>query len=146
MQRLFATFPSGAPGVGLLLLRAGVAVALLVHTRACFGGNEPTLGMRAVGVLAALSGALLLIGLMTPLAATVAALSGGGVALSWLPSPTPNVFDAGLTAVLVVLVATAIALLGPGAFSLDAGLFGRREITIPRVPDTLTAEERPEGP
>jgi len=31
-----------------------------------------------------------------------------------------------------VILAAAIALLGPGAFSLDARLFGRREIVIPK--------------
>jgi hypothetical protein len=34
----------------------------------------------------------------------------------------------------MVVDATAIALLGPGAFSLDARLFGRREILIPPDP------------
>jgi hypothetical protein len=36
-----------------------------------------------------------------------------------------------LPAVCVMAVSTAIALLGPGAFSLDARLFGQREIIIP---------------
>lgn len=33
----------------------------------------------------------------------------------------------------VIILAAAIALLGPGAFSLDARLFGRREIVIPNI-------------
>jgi hypothetical protein len=68
---------------------------------------------------------------MTPLAGALAALGSAGVALSWLPSPTPSALGAGVAAVLPVVVAAAIALLGPGAISVDAALFGRREITIP---------------
>lgn len=130
MQRLFATFPTGSPGLGLLVLRVGVALALVVHGAASLG-SESTLGASAVAVAAALTAALLLIGLMTPLAGALAALIGVGLATAWLPAPTPNAFEVRLTAVLVVTVATAIALLGPGAFSLDAALFGRREIAIP---------------
>jgi hypothetical protein len=71
---------------------------------------------------------------MTPLAGALAALGSVGAAVSWLPSPA-NSPGAGVAGVLPVLVATAIALLGPGAISVDAALFGRREITIPRLPD-----------
>jgi uncharacterized membrane protein YphA (DoxX/SURF4 family) len=138
LQRLFATFPTGSPGVGLLVLRLVVALSLVVHGAACLG-RDSTLGTSAVAVTAALTAALLLIGLLTPLAGSVAALTSVGLAVAWLPAPTPNPFEERLTAVLVVSVATAIALLGPGAFSLDAALFGRREIAIP---PTLAPETR----
>jgi hypothetical protein len=36
-----------------------------------------------------------------------------------------------LSAALVALIAAALVLLGPGALSLDARWFGRREIIIP---------------
>jgi len=39
--------------------------------------------------------------------------------------------DARLAAFGMIVTAVAIALLGPGAFSLDGRLFGRREIVIP---------------
>ena len=115
-----------------------MALALVVHGAACLGG-ESTLGASAVAVTAGLTAALLLIGLLTPLAGSLAALTGIGLAMAWLPAPTPNPFEGWLTAVLVVSVATAIALLGPGAFSVDAALFGRREIAIP---PTLEPETR----
>ena len=37
----------------------------------------------------------------------------------------------GIASMFVVVDAAAIALLGPGAFSVDAHFFGRREIRIP---------------
>ncbi len=83
--------------------------------------------------MAAVCGVLVLIGLLTAVAAFLAALGTAAVSLSWLPSATANAFEPGLTPLLVVLVATAIAFLGPGAFSLDAALFGRREIVIPQA-------------
>ena len=134
MQRLFSTFPDGLPGIGLLLLRVGAAVVLIVHGAACLvERNHPTWGTWAVGALAVLTGAFLLIGFMTPLASVLAALDSAGIVLSWLPSPRPNVLGAGVAAMLPVVVATAVALLGPGAISVDAALFGRREITIPQL-------------
>ncbi|HEU4386626.1 MAG TPA: hypothetical protein VFV34_02430 [Blastocatellia bacterium] len=40
-------------------------------------------------------------------------------------------FDGRLTVLLLVMISAALALLGPGAYSLDARPFGRREIIIP---------------
>jgi uncharacterized membrane protein YphA (DoxX/SURF4 family) len=133
---LFSTFPSGLPGVGLLLLRTGAAAVLIVHGAVCLTDHvAATWGTWAVGAMAVLVGVLLLIGLVTPLAGTLAALGSAGILLSWLPSPTPNLSGAGMAGVLPVVVAAAIALLGPGAISVDAALFGRREITIPELRD-----------
>jgi len=41
-----------------------------------------------------------------------------------------------LAALILIVDAAALALLGPGALSLDARLFGRREIIIPHDPRT----------
>jgi len=131
VQRLFSTFPDGWPGIGLLLLRTGAAVVLIVQGVACFLFGTATWGSWAVGAVAALSGSLLLIGLMTPVAGALAAVDIAGIALGWLPSPVAHRLGLGGNAVLPAIVAMAIALLGPGAISVDAALFGRREITIP---------------
>ncbi len=136
MQRLFSTFPHGSPGIGLLLLRVGAAAVLIAHAAACLiHRSATTWGTWAVGVMAVFTGALLLVGLMTPLAGVLGALGSAGVALSWFPSPTPITSGAGVAGLLLGVVTMAIALLGPGAISVDAASFGRREITIPPRPD-----------
>lgn len=78
-----------------------------------------------------MSGVALVAGFLTPGAAMAVGLSMLVMAAAW-PSPTV----AGLVidrpaAMLVIAVALALAMLGPGAHSIDALLFGRREIVIP---------------
>ena len=90
--------------------------------------------MLAVGLVLAAGGALLLAGFLTPLAAVLIGSSAAGLGLSWFPAPSPNLFADGLTIAFVVIVALAIVLLGPGAYSLDSYLFGRREIVITARP------------
>ena len=72
---------------------------------------------------------LLLLGLMTPIVAVAIGLASLSLAFS------------NNDVVQVVGLTGAIALLGPGAFSIDARLFGRREVFIPR-----RATEAPAAP
>jgi hypothetical protein len=76
------------------------------------------------------SGIALTVGLFTPVCST---LVGVGYALVMLNPAGAAVLprlDSG-TAVVGVAAAAALALLGPGTYSIDAHLFGRREIFIP---------------
>jgi uncharacterized membrane protein YphA (DoxX/SURF4 family) len=135
LQRLFSTFPHGSPGVGLLLLRAGAAAVLVVHGVACLAlRHAGTWSTWAAGATEILTGVMLVIGLMTPLAGVVGAIGTAGAALSWFPWPMPPPSATATGSLLRVLVMAAITLLGPGAISVDATLFGRREITIPPLP------------
>ena len=76
-------------------------------------------------------GAFLLIGLMTPFMAVLVAAGGVAAVLSWIPLPGPALSYSYPAILNLIVLSIAIALLGPGAFSLDARMFGRREITIP---------------
>jgi uncharacterized membrane protein YphA (DoxX/SURF4 family) len=126
-------FPAGRPGVGLLLLRVAVGLIVLVQGIAYLTDRCPALKMWALGLMALAIGSSLVVGFLTP---TAAFLAGGGsiaIALSWFPAATLNLYDSKLTAVVVVVMAAALVCLGPGAFSLDAQRFGRREIIIPHT-------------
>jgi uncharacterized membrane protein YphA (DoxX/SURF4 family) len=73
----------------------------------------------------------LLIGFLTPLASAAATIGYLVTGVSrLLASGTPRDSYA-FTALNLAVMSLALVLLGPGAFSLDARLFGRREIIIP---------------
>ena len=116
MQRLFSAFPSGLPGLGLLLLRISVAAALALT----FSWNQ---GIPFTAVIASWLVCLALcFGCLTPVAALLAiALQGVLLYLRLLSAKA---------GVVPLADALALALLGPGAYSFDAFRFGRRELDM----------------
>jgi uncharacterized membrane protein YphA (DoxX/SURF4 family) len=131
LHRFFTTFPDSLPGWGLLLLRTGLGAAMAVQGVSLLASVDASnLAMWILGVSAIASGALLLVGLMTPGAGLVAGACSIIVLCCVLDSPGSSPFNVARTA-LVTTNAAAVFLLGPGAFSVDARLFGRREIIIP---------------
>ncbi|HEY4425074.1 MAG TPA: hypothetical protein VGN10_12745 [Pyrinomonadaceae bacterium] len=99
-----------------------VAVLVIVQTTAYLRAAETLAGWTIVVLLLA-SAACLLLGFFTPVAAVLIGLTSLGLAL-WTTSYPIQELE-------VVVLATVITLLGPGAFSIDARMFGRREILIP---------------
>jgi uncharacterized membrane protein YphA (DoxX/SURF4 family) len=93
---------------------------------------DPAIGTWIAGSVAAAVGLSLLAGILTPIAAALVGLSATGWWISVIPAPHPNLFPSKLLVAFLAVVAGAIVFLGPGAFSLDARLFGLREIIIPR--------------
>jgi uncharacterized membrane protein YphA (DoxX/SURF4 family) len=65
------------------------------------------------------------------LVAIAAAIVGVSDVSPWFPKVSTDPFVNPTTATLFAAIALAVICLGPGAFSLDARLFGRREIIIP---------------
>jgi len=75
-------------------------------------------------LVAGLAGILLMIGLWTPIAGGVVAVTQLSIFLSPPFSDQAQPFEQ----LLVPVVATALAMLGPGAWSIDARLFGRKRL------------------
>src|SRR5262245_51357254 len=113
MQRLFSMFPQGGPGVALLLLRISV-VAFLIILVLSYNCSYHRL---VVGIVGLISGSLL-IGLLTPFFCVCAIALG---VLHLLFYSHTNI----VICVIAIANAIALALLGPGAYSVDSKLFGR---------------------
>jgi len=103
-------------------MRLVTGLTLIDHGIAGVQG-EPPLGPVIVSVLATAAGILLLAGLWTPIAGALVA----GIEL-WRAFSQPG--DP-LTHILLGTLGAAVALVGPGAWSVDARLFGWRRINIP---------------
>jgi uncharacterized membrane protein YphA (DoxX/SURF4 family) len=129
----YSTFPGRWQGFGLLLLRAAIGVTLIVQAAAYLLDSQGLrLGAWAVCLLELASGTLVLVGFLTPAALVLAVLVGMGMRFSLFPALAHSLFENSTLTVDLVILAMACAFLGPGAFSLDARLFGRRKIIIPR--------------
>jgi putative oxidoreductase len=126
LQRLFSTFAGGWPGVGLLLLRLLTAAAFIYFGIASVLSAPPSriVALESVGMGA---GLLLLIGLWTPVAGALGAIVklciAGSRFFSHSGEPVFPIVHAVLAAIL--------AMLGPGVWSIDARLFGRKRIDFP---------------
>jgi uncharacterized membrane protein YphA (DoxX/SURF4 family) len=119
----------------LLLLRATVGIAGLVQGTLFFVDHTGFAFENWIAGLAlAGSGTLLIVGFLTPIAGAIMAFATVVAGASSLQPARTNLMGEPLSMVLVAVIAIAVALLGPGAFSLDRHLFGRREIIIPRTP------------
>jgi putative oxidoreductase len=126
LQRLFSTFADGWPGIGLLLLRLLTSVAL-IHFGIASLRETPPLASVVLQIVGLGAGILLLIGLWTPVAGALVAIAKVCVALlrycshsgdPWIP-------------VMLAFLGVVLAMVGPGAWSIDARLFGRKHIDFP---------------
>jgi hypothetical protein len=118
MHRLFSSFPNSWPGAALLLLRLCTSTAIVL-----LGVPSPIHPEAALPLLIAvawLSAAFVLIGIWTPIAAGIAAITEGAETLAGGPEI--------LTHMLVAAIAVSLAFLGPGAWSIDAYLYGRKRV------------------
>ncbi len=123
MQRLFSTFADGWPGAGLLLQRVLTSIVLLY-----FGVTHiletARFGLSVGYVIAAVAGLFLLLGLWTPLAGITIAIVEVWILLAWSGSS--------LTPIMLAGLGGTVAMIGPGMWSIDAKLYGRKHLEDPR--------------
>lgn len=123
MQRLFSNFANGWPGRGLLTQRVLTAAALIhsavTHFREASG---PAVVAELIG---AGLGIFILLGLWTPAAGTLLGLIEVWIIFSRAADPW--------TPLILATLGITLAMIGPGAWSVDARLFGRKHIQTPQV-------------
>jgi putative oxidoreductase len=124
VQRLFSTFADGWPGRGLLLLRVLTSLSL-IHFGIAGSHEEPSLDTVVLKIVGVGAGIFLLLGLWTPVAGAMVAIVKVWFAFShsgdpWIP-------------IMLAALGAGLAMVGPGAWSIDARLFGRKRIDLPEV-------------
>jgi uncharacterized membrane protein YphA (DoxX/SURF4 family) len=117
MKHIFFAFPAGTAGAALLVLRGSV-VLFMIHAPAQFP-SAPWIAVPSYGLAIAVA-----LGFATRWAAGLCAALCA--ILIWRLEAAP-VIDL----LMHALAAGALAMIGPGAFSIDASLFGRRTIHLP---------------
>ena len=125
MQRLFSNFANGWPGHGLFVLRLLTSVALFHSGLANLGGAP--LQIMILQIMSVLTGLLILIGLWTPVAGSSAMIAN--LLIAW----TRYFSHSGDPWIPVIggVLGASLAMIGPGAWSVDARLFGRKHIDFP---------------
>ena len=133
MQQPYSKYPGGWPGFALWLLRAAVGSTLLVQSAICLS-QQPDMRAAAIAscILAIVGGGALVVGFLTSIACGLAVLGGVGITLFVPASGSLNQFSANPLTFDLLVMCLVSGLLGPGALSLDAHLFGRRKVVIPR--------------
>lgn len=124
-------FPQGGPGIGLLLLRIAVAGMFALNLSHRFNFSSNALHWFMVLLIAVISLGLLL-GFLTLILTMVACVAA--VANLFLADQPFDVVH-----LLRILTSAALFFLGPGAYSIDARLFGLRVTVVPPRKDKNSA-------
>jgi putative oxidoreductase len=119
LRRLYSTFAGGWPGIGLILMRLVVGFALVSSAGSALL-SSPAIPVTVLSVLLVAAAILLIIGLFSPIVGTVVALIE---TCRFVTIPEDR-----LVYLLVATFGAALAMLGPGLWSIDARLFGWKRI------------------
>src|SRR5208283_2815372 len=119
LRRLYSTFAGGWPGTGLLLMRMVAGSALVVRAALTLRSDPPPMNVTIPAILLLGAGILLIAGLWTPIAGVAIAMTEvwkmviPGDKSLWLMLGTAG---------------AALAMLGPGLWSIDARLYGWKRL------------------
>jgi putative oxidoreductase len=115
-------FPEGWPGAGLVVLRATAAIPV-IHDCGVALLSARVAGLPVVDAAGlATVAAFLLAGLFTPVSGLLLGILE--ISLAFLPVQDPSAHA------IPGALGIALAMTGPGAWSIDARLFGRKRIQI----------------
>ena len=119
LRRLYSTFAGGWPGTGLILMRVVLGASLLLRANSALW-SDPRINTTLTSLFLAAFGLLLIPGLWTPIAGTLVALLQIWQMMTitgdrWVP-------------LLLGTIGGALAMLGPGLWSVDARLFGWKRV------------------
>jgi putative oxidoreductase len=118
VQRLFSTFAAGWPGIGLFIQRFLIGPILL---REAFLQPSASPHLTTI-VLPLIASVLLVIGLGTPYIGLLVAATQPWLVFSGSADPW--------TAIILCGLGISLAMIGPGAWSMDARFFGRKHVEI----------------
>jgi putative oxidoreductase len=121
LRRLFSTFARGWPGVGLLLLRVVAGISLISHAVLRVQTHLP-IKSSMTEVFAIAIGLFLFLGFCTPIAGLLLMILEIWAAFAQPGDSWANI--------LLATIGIALALIGPGALSVDARRFGWKRIDI----------------
>jgi putative oxidoreductase len=122
LRRLYSTFAGGWPGIGLLLMRLVLGASLLLRANSALWSN-PHVSKAIISAFLTGFGLLLIPGLWTPVVGTLVAL----LEISQIMTIGGDRW----AMVLLGTIACALAMLGPGLWSVDARLFGWKRVEPP---------------
>lgn len=122
MRRLYSTFAGGRPGIGLLLMRLVLGSALVVHAGSKVW-SDPAINTTIMSLFLAGFGVLLIPGLWTPIAGALVAFLE-----IW---QIVTIAGDHWVSILLATIGGALAMLGPGLWSIDARLFGWKRVNPP---------------
>jgi len=136
VDRSYSRFPAGSVGLALFLLRLAAGFGLVsegIHLLTISGTTSETTSTVLLGQALVASAIMLLLGLRTTLAGSAAAVCTAGSVLYGIDRVNLSAIDVDawfFLFALVFVLASSLALTGPGGYSLDARLSGWRKIKL----------------
>jgi|SRR5580704_9378277 uncharacterized membrane protein YphA (DoxX/SURF4 family) len=131
LMRWFPDFPGGPAGLGLLIGRVALGLVFIAQGRFYLIEKDPLMWL--LGAVSSLLGLFLTLGFLTPVAGSLGMIGGLMICLSVIPDCSSPLSHSNYSLFLMGVLILEVLLVGPGAYSIDARIFGRREIVIPRT-------------